>query len=122
MLCKASFFGDDESFEKIKAAKTPIEVKRLGRKVKDFDEKDWQEFREHFAFEILKQKFDSDDRMRSILLSTGSAVLAEASATDCIWGIGLAADDPNARDPQRWRGENILGNVLIRVREHFQRV
>ena len=120
MLCKASFFGDDECFAKILEAKTPLEVKRLGRTVKDFDESSWEEFREYFAFEILKQKFASDERMKQTLLSTGSAILAEASPTDAIWGIGLAFDNPDSRHPERWRGQNVLGTVLMRVRKHFQ--
>ena len=120
MLCKSSFFGDDASYEAILAAKTPAEVKRLGRTVLDFDEDLWAEFREHFAYNILLQKFASDERMRRTLLSTRSAVLCEASRNDAIWGIGLSVDDPDALYPERWRGQNILGNVLMRVRQHFQ--
>ena len=119
MLCKADFFGDDESFDKILRAKTPAEVKRLGRKVSGFDEESWSDFREHFAYHILVQKFKSDDRMRQKLISTGSAILCEASPTDTIWGIGLAEEDPDVLQPERWRGQNILGNVLMRVRQHF---
>jgi predicted NAD-dependent protein-ADP-ribosyltransferase YbiA (DUF1768 family) len=33
----------------------------------------------------------------------------EASPTDRIWGIGLAANDERAVDPAAWRGLNLLG-------------
>ena len=122
MLCKASFFGDSEIYDKILNAKTPKEAKRLGRCVKDFSEDLWEEFREYFAFEILKAKFSSDNRMRETLLSTGTAVLAEATVNDNLWGIGLDIDDPDVFYPERWRGQNVLGTVLMRVRQHFQEV
>ena len=120
MLCKASFFGDDECYDRILESKDPMEVKSLGRKVRDFDENLWVEFREHFVFEILKQKFGSNNQLKQILLSTRSAVLAEASATDRIWGIGLSENDPDSNNPDRWRGQNLLGVCLMRVRQHFQ--
>ena len=47
---------------------------------------------------------------------TGDAVLVEASPVDRIWGIGLAADDPRARDPSIWLGLNLLGFALMKVR------
>jgi len=32
------------------------------------------------------------------------------------WGIGLAADDPQAMHPEQWRGLNLLGFALMDVR------
>ncbi len=51
--------------------------------------------------------------------AAGRRVLVEASPLDRIWGIGLAADDPRAGDPYRWRGLNLLGFALMRVREQL---
>jgi hypothetical protein len=43
-------------------------------------------------------------------------VFAEASPRDRIWGIGLAAGDPRAGDPARWRGLNLLGRAVSEAR------
>ncbi|CAM9590142.1 unnamed protein product, partial [Hapterophycus canaliculatus] len=43
-------------------------------------------------------------------------VLAEASPLDPVWGIGLRADNPTARTPALWPGQNLLGRVLMAVR------
>ena len=41
---------------------------------------------------------------------------------DRIWGIGLAANDEKVNDPNLWRGLNLLGFALMRVRESLGRV
>jgi hypothetical protein len=61
-------------------------------------------------------KFGQNDALKHHLLSTCDEVLVEASPTDAIWGIGLAADDPAAGAPESWRGLNLLGFALMRVR------
>jgi ribA/ribD-fused uncharacterized protein len=51
------------------------------------------------------------------LVGTGQRILVEASPVDRIWGIGRSRDDPAAADPGRWRGLNLLGFVLMQVRD-----
>ena len=118
MLCKAAIFADDCTYQKILRAKTPWECKLLGRQVADFCQDTWDDFAEMFMFEILKTKFMTDHRLLEILMGTQDRIIAEASPTDRIWGIGLALDDENAKDPTKFRGRNLLGNSLMKVREH----
>ena len=54
---------------------------------------------------------------RKALLATGGAILAEASPHDRIWGIGLSADDPKAVRPDQWQGQNLLGRILMEIRD-----
>jgi len=44
-------------------------------------------------------------------------VIVEASMWDRIWGIGMVASAPGARDPQKWKGSNLLGFALMEVRD-----
>ena len=62
-----------------------------------------EEFREYFAFEILKSEIFVRQQMRETLLSTCTAVLAEATVNDNLWGIGLDIDDPDVFYPERWK-------------------
>jgi hypothetical protein len=61
-------------------------------------------------------KFSSDPALRAYLRATSDAVLAEASPTDRVWGIGLEEQDPRAIDPRLWQGLNLLGFSLMRAR------
>ena len=65
-------------------------------------------------------KFAAHDDLRGFLLDTGDRVLVEASPVDRVWGIGLAADDEAAGDPERWRGPNLLGFALMAARERLR--
>ena len=58
--------------------------------------------------------------MKHHLLNTGNKRLAEASPLDPVWGIGLRADDPRAKDPRQWRGKNLLGEAPSAVREEIR--
>ncbi len=116
MAKKAKLFGDMESFEKILQAKHPAEAKEFGRGVKNFNEKLWEQKR----FDIVVQgnllKFSQNPKLKDFLLTTSNRVLAEASPKDTIWGIGLDEKDKDAQDPYKWRGLNLLGFALMKVR------
>lgn len=41
----------------------------------------------------------------------------EASPIDRIWGIGLSEKDKRAWNKKTWRGQNLLGEILTKVRD-----
>ncbi|WP_225823190.1 NADAR family protein [Streptomyces naphthomycinicus] len=116
MAGKARLFGDAEAERRVLAAEHPAAAKKAGRLVRGFDETVWQRERFRIVVEGSVHKFAADDGLGMFLLNTGDRVLVEASPVDRIWGIGLAADDEAAADPQRWRGPNLLGFALMEAR------
>lgn len=64
-------------------------------------------------------KFSQNKKLKEQLLRTFPRTLVEASPMDRIWGIGLAKDDHRAWNKQTWRGQNLLGEVLTRVRNNI---
>lgn len=121
MAEKASVFNDKEIWAEIMASDDPSVIKKLGRRVRSFDSSIWNSH----CIDIVRKgnvaKFGQNPKLREILLSTGDKILVEASPYDRIWGIGLDADEPGARSPKLWKGENRLGFILMEVREVLRR-
>ncbi|MGW7070681.1 NADAR family protein [Streptomyces sp. NPDC054855] len=120
MAAKARLFSDAEAEAAVLAARTPAEAKNAGRLVRGFDEATWERERFGIVVEGSVHKFASTPALSSYLLGTGSRVLVEASPMDRIWGIGLAADDERAQDPEKWLGPNLLGFALMEARERLR--
>ena len=108
---------DDESLARILAAPSPKAVKAIGREVRGFDRTVWEAARFDAVVQGNVAKFGQHDDLRAFLLATKEQVLVEASPEDRIWGIGLGAEEPDARVPSRWLGANLLGFALMRARE-----
>lgn len=116
MAQKARLFGDEEMLAKIITASEPAQAKKLGRRVRGFDQLTWERNRFDLVVAGNLAKFSQHDDLREFLLSTGNQVLVEASPRDRIWGIGMSAANEKASDPQQWRGLNLLGFALMTVR------
>lgn len=120
MAAKARLFQDADAERAALTARTPAEAKKAGRLVRGFDDAVWERERFGIVVEGSVHKFSSDEALRAYLVGTGERVLVEASPLDRVWGIGLAADDPRAHDPARWRGLNLLGFALMEARERLR--
>ncbi len=120
MAAKARLFADADAERRVLAAAHPAEAKKAGRLVRGFDEERWARERFGIVVEGSVHKFASDPALRRFLLDTGDRVLVEASPVDRVWGIGLAAGDEAAADPERWRGPNLLGFALMAARERLR--
>jgi len=120
MAGKARLFDDHATLAEIMAAKDPRVIKALGRKVQGFEETAWNEIKYALIVAGNACKFGQNAQLKEFLLSTGDAVLVEASPYDQIWGIGLSEEDPRSRDPRQWRGQNLLGFALMEVRDQLR--
>lgn len=116
MYMKARLFNDADLADRIAAEPKPGAAKALGRKVRGFKEAVWLGHRKRLMVAANLSKYTQSPLLAGALLATGTKALAEASPTDRIWGIGLSAADPRAKDPTQWRGLNLLGQSLHEVR------
>ena len=117
MFHKALSMDDQTTANRILRAKTPSEVKSLGRQVKNFNEKLWVENREKIMFNALLLKAKQYPLIKEKLLETCGKVIVEASPYDTVWGIGLNKESEKSNHPECWKGKNLLGKAWMKVRE-----
>jgi ribA/ribD-fused uncharacterized protein len=117
MQKKAILFNDFETAKAIMMQKNPRDQKALGRTVKDFNIDTWNLHARQIVYEGCFYKFTQDKKAYEYLMSTKNLYLVEASPTDVVWGIGIAVDDKENKDPKNWKGTNWLGHVLTTLRE-----
>ena len=122
MFVKAKTFGDDVIAERIiREGEDPKIAKNLGRKVKNYNDKIWDEKRFQTMFDACYLKFTKCPKLREALLGKRyeGKGFVEGSPYDKIWGIGVhyskASDDET-----EWEGQNLLGKVLDAVREKIK--
>jgi ribA/ribD-fused uncharacterized protein len=120
MAGKARLFNDPAMEEEILRAPSPAIAKQLGRKVKNFDAAKWDAEKFSIVVKGNLLKFSQHPKMQDFLLSTGETIIVEASPMDRIWGIGMSASHEHAANPLLWKGQNLLGYVLMEVRDQLK--
>jgi hypothetical protein len=113
---KAITFEDQAIADEILITKLPYEAKKLGRKIAAFDAAKWTEVCYKIMLDVNRPKWTDNDRLADLLLATGERVIVEASPYDKVWGIGMKQDDEGVDDESNWKGQNLLGKVLMDLR------
>lgn len=119
MAQKAKLFHDAENYTRILRANTPKGCKWLGKQVKPFDGDQWNAVKYDIVKTGNRAKFQQNPDLKELLLSTGNSIMAEASPEDRVWGIEMDAQTAARTDPSQWPGENLLGKILMELREEF---
>ena len=121
MVFKAMHFGDTETAHKmLKKSQFPAESKRLGRLVKGFSDAEWAKVRYDYMLQACRAKYSQNPDLKQALLDTEDKILVEAALKDVVWGIGRGLDYPFLEDESKWLGQNLLGKVLMQVREELR--
>jgi ribA/ribD-fused uncharacterized protein len=117
MHSKARLFNDIDIANQIAQSTDPAEQKRLGQTVREFDQATWDRWKIDLVYQGNLAKFGQNEGAFRQLRNTTPTLLVEANPRDWVWGVGLAIDDPTGHAPDRWRGQNLLGLILTKVRD-----
>lgn len=86
---------------------TPLQAKRLGKKVKLRE--DWEEVKVDIMTYVVRAKFTQNHTLADKLIETGDAELIEGNNwRDYFWGMCNG------------KGKNNLGKILMKVREELK--
>jgi len=89
-------------------APSPNQVKNISDQHKDKVPESFVQNKQEIMKEILLAKIDQHEKVRRVLIETGSKTIVENSPTDMYWGI---ADGT---------GENVLGKIWMDIRDGLQ--
>jgi len=107
---QAQKFIDSDHQEAIRNAKGAMVAARMGRdrskKIKD----DWEQIKVEVMTQAVRAKFTQHADLRAMLLGTGEATLVEHTSNDAYWGDGGDGS-----------GKNMLGQILMKIRDEFRR-
>ena len=96
----------------------PYQIKALGSRVKNFIEQKWQNNARQIAIDACHEKFMQNSLLLDVLKETGNKTIGEAS-TDQFWGVGKSLSHVDVLNEDLWTGNNLLGNVLMALREQL---
>lgn len=119
MYSKAMLFNDIESARRILQTSSPGSQKEIGRYVRGYKSLIWKDKREGIVFRGNLAKFSQNEKLKQMLIITGDKILAEANPNDRIWGIGLSVEQAETKHISEWRGKNLLGKALMKVRKEL---
>jgi len=121
MYMKALTFDDMETANLIMNEKDPKEQKKLGRLVKNFNAKRWDEVADNIVYEANLAKFNTYEELKEKLLSTENKIIVECAPYDNIWGNGLDITTTLKTPQEEWKGTNRLGKALMKVRDTLRK-
>jgi ribA/ribD-fused uncharacterized protein len=105
---QAQKFAGTQHEEDIRLAKSPTVAARMGRSRKRPLRPDWEEVKVDIMREAVLAKFIQHTDLQEILIDTGNAPIVEHSERDSYWGDGGDG-----------KGQNVLGKLLMEVRERL---
>lgn len=119
MWLKSIHFGDMDTANEILVAPNPKVAKQLGRRVRNFNESNWEKVRQKYMTLALIIKYTYCPEFRFILnKSLDSQKFVECTKFDKIWGCGLTASE--VANGLKFTGLNLLGNCIDRVRSYYR--
>ena len=107
---QAQKFHDETHREAIRTTQSPMDAAKMGRDRTKRLREDWESIKDDVMYRVVLAKFSQHPGIRSELLSTGDASLVEHTKNDSYWGDGGDGS-----------GKNMLGQILMRVREEIAR-
>jgi len=108
---QASKFEDFRIGDMIRSMKSPMDAAKEGRNRANKLKSNWEEIKDRVMYKALKAKFLQHPALKKILLKTEDMVIIEHTSNDSYWADGGDGS-----------GKNMLGTLLMRVREELRSI
>ena len=112
---KACFFEDEATAQHILQCDNALECKQIARNISGYKREEWMKAAKVMCENGIFKKFQQNEPLANLLMSTESQLLAEASK-DTDWGIGMSLHDERCLIRSTWYSQGLLGSILEEVR------
>lgn len=116
---KARMFSDERALYKIMNTDDPAKMKAVGNRIQNVNPETWGQSAPGLLEKGVHAKFSQNEHLKAFLLDTGENTLGEANSRDLFYGIGFGLRHKNAFKQQFWRGQNTMGQILMKVRNEL---
>ena len=119
MHVKAMENDDSVAARKIRYAKDPREIKRIGSSLTMNNKEKWETIRHGVMHDLVKAKFMQNNDMAQELIQTGNRRLGE-TGKGSDYAIGVPFTHPRVLDSTVWTAASELGKTLEAVRDELR--
>ena len=112
---KATFCGDQETWNQIMESKSPLECKNLGKEITNCNNTNWNKAAKDLCYPGILVKFQQNPGLAAFLKNTGDKTIVEC-CYDKTWWNGIPLSNPLCTDPKTYKKQSILGELLEEVR------
>ena len=119
----AKGFNDEQNLQRIMTAESPQEITYELSDVPgeaDANEPKWNDLTKRLLYDINIVKFNQYPELAGRLLETKNAQLGAYIPDDNLLGIGISLDNVQSLNPINWTGQNLLGKVLMDIRQKIR--
>lgn len=113
---KAKTAGYSKLSEDIMGIHNPYYVKKLGGGIEKAD--DWDEKAEEVLEDIMREKFKQNPHLMDRLMNSTYTDFYEMT-TDKKWGTGVKIVGSRPIDPRYFKGNNVTGHILRKLKAEF---
>ena len=110
MYQKAFFVKNGESSCQILETKSPVEARKIGKKITNYDSKVWNNAAEDCMCKAMYVK--SSLVCAKFLRQTKGTQLAEATPGDTYWGTEISVHNKDFFNPNKWREKHCRQGVV----------
>jgi ribA/ribD-fused uncharacterized protein len=107
---------EPEIEEKIRTTPSTKAVKALGDKIKNFIKESWDSKQLEIMKRGVRAKFIQHPELMKQLQETGDKQIGNSDARDSYWGIGTSENTEKSKNPDKWKGQNHLGKIIMELR------
>ena len=108
---KAIYYEDSDVATAILNSDTALECKQLAKDIKRFNREEWIKIAGEMCDVRIYEKFNQNEELAKLLLSTGTRKIVEASR-DRDWGCRLSIGDDRCLALVTWYSQGLLGQIL----------